>query len=49
MHNNVAVKYKGIIVWIVSYDYNTELYTVEDRQGYKLKVQGEELNWLTDK
>lgn len=48
MHNNVAVKYKSIIVWIVDYDYHTKLYTIEDKQGFKLKAQEEELRWLND-
>jgi hypothetical protein len=47
--NNVAVKYSSIIVWIVDYDYNTNSYIVEDKQGYKIKVEESALRFLTDK
>lgn len=46
--NNVHARYYGIIVRVINYNYNTEMYLVEDRQGYRTSLKEEELRFLTD-
>lgn len=47
--DNVFVNYCGITCFVVEYDFNDELYTIEDKEGNRIKVHEHKLKYLSDK